>query len=121
MDMLKQARKHIESLYFDTCNIIERQRVKDADTCITSWEEITVFKNVPCKLSNETVKATGEGVSSSLILSVKLILSPDLDIKAGSKIEVTRNGKTTIYKNSGEPARHFNHQEIILELWDDWA
>ena len=83
--------------------------------------EITVYENVPCKLSHETVKQSGEGVSGSLLLSSKIILSPELNIKPGSKIEVIRNGQKTVYKNSGEPARYTNHQEILLSLFDGWA
>lgn len=118
---LSIARKAIERLYLDTCNIIEYQEIENPDTHITDMQEVVVYENVPCKLSHKTVQSSGEGVASSLILSSKLILSPDLIIKAGSKINVIRNGVTTSYKNSGEPARHYNHQEIILELFDGWA
>lgn len=115
------ARKFIEQLYVDKCKVIEYQSVEDPETHITSMQEITVYENVPCKISHETVKATGEGIGGSLLLSSRLILSPDLNIKAGSKIEVTTNGRTTAYKNSSEPAIHINHQEILLSLFDGWA
>ena len=118
---LSFARKQIEKLYLDTCNVIEYQEITDPDTHITGMQEVTVYENVPCKLSHKTVQSSGEGVASSLVLSSKLILSPDLVIKPGSKIDVTRNGVTTSYKSSGEPARHFNHQEIMLDIWESWA
>lgn len=118
---LSIARKAIERLYTDSCNVIEYQEIEDPDTHITDMQEVVVYENVPCKLSHKTIQSSGEGVASSLILSSKLILSPDLKIKAGSKIDVTREGVTTCYKNSGEPARYNNHQEIILELFDGWA
>lgn len=115
------ARKHIEKLYVDTCNVVEHQVITDPTTKISGMQEITVYENVPCKISYQTVKPSGEGVGGSLFLSAKLICSPDIEIKPGSRIDVTRNGKTTAYKNSGEPARHVNHQEIMLELFDGWA
>lgn len=115
------ARKFIEKLYIDTCNIYEFQRVVDPDTGITSQQEVLVYENVPCKVSYETKKQAGDGVGSSLILSVKLFLSLDLDIKPGSKIDVTKSGKTASYKNSGLPARYINHQEILLDNWQGWA
>ncbi|MBQ9737921.1 MAG: hypothetical protein IJV75_00190 [Alphaproteobacteria bacterium] len=115
------ARKFIEKLYINTCNVIEYQGVEDPETHITSMREVTVYENIPCKLSHETVKATGEGVGGSLFLSSRLILSPDLDIKPGSKIEVIHNGQTTAYKNSSEPAKFINHQEIMLSIFDGWS
>ena len=115
------ARKFVESLYLDTCNIYEFQHVLDETTGITSQQEVLVYKDVPCKLSYETKKQSGDGVGSSLFLSVKLFLSPDLDIKPGSKIDVTKSGKTVSYKNSGLPARYINHQEILLDNWQGWA
>lgn len=118
---LSIARKHIEKLYVDTCTVIEYQKVIDATTHISGMQEVTVYENVPCKVSYQTVKPSGEGAVSALFLSCKLILASDIEIKPGSKIIVTRNGKETAYKNSGEPARHINHQEIMLGLFDRWA
>lgn len=118
---LSIARKAIERLYTDSCNVIEYQEVTNPDTHITDMQEVVVYEKVPCKLSHKKIQSSGEGVAGSLILSSQLILSPDLVIKAGSKIDVTRKGVTTSYKNSGEPARYNNHQEIILELFDRWA
>lgn len=118
---LSIAKQFIESLYIDTCNVYEFQHVADPETGITSQQEVLVHKDVPCKLSYMTQKQAGDGVGSSLILSVKLFLSLDLDIKPGSKIDVTKSGKTVSYKNSGMPARYINHQEIILDNWQGWA
>ena len=121
LNKLKLAKKHIEKLYLDTCNVIERQSIKDPETCQTRLQEVIVHENIPCKLSHKSTNSSGDGVASGLILSTKLIIQPDLVIRAGSKIEVTRNGVTTAYKNSGEPARHFNHQEVDLKIFEDWA
>lgn len=118
---LSSAKPYIEMLYMDTCNVIETQSIKDPETGITSMEEVIVYENIPCKVSYKTIKESSEGVSSSLILSVKLLLSLDYKIKAGSKIEVTRKGTTTIYKSSSKPAIYHNHQEILLELFKEWA
>lgn len=53
--------------------------------------------------------------------SVKLFISPDIVIKAGSKIIVTQHGRTTEYSNSGVPAVYPTHQEIMLTLFEGWA
>lgn len=118
---LSIARKHIEKLYLDTCTVIEYREVEDPITHITDMQEVVVYENVPCKLSHQTEKQTGEGVAGSLFLSSYIILAPDLKINPGSKIEVTRNGETTAYKNSGEPAKHINHQKIMLEIFKGWS
>lgn len=121
LNTIKKAKPFIEKLYIDKCNVYEMQSVKDEETGITSKEEVLVYENVPCKLSHQSEKQSGEGVGSSLFLSSFIHLSPDLNIKAGSKIVVIRNGKETVYKNSGEPANYITHQKIMLELFKEWA
>lgn len=119
---LSIARPYIEMLYKDSCTVIELQDVIDPITHITSKQEVIVHENVPCKISYRTQQPTGDGVAGSLNSFLTVIqLSPDLEIKAGSRIDVTRNGKTTSYKNSGEAAMYHNHQEITLTLLDDYA
>lgn len=115
------ARKYLEKTYLDTATVIEFQDVEDPKTHVTTHEEVVVYENVPCKLSHHVPLTTGEGASSSLSLSSYITLSPDLVIKAGSKIIVNRNGRETVFSNSGEPAIHFNHQKIMLKIWDDYA
>ena len=44
-----------------------------------------------------------------------------LCLPSGSKITVTQNGKTTDYCLSGESAVYTSHQEIALELFEDYA
>ena len=51
---------------------------------------------------------------------MKLFISPDVLIKAGSKIIVTQHGRTTEYSNSGVPAVYPTHQEIMLTLFEGW-
>lgn len=118
---LQFARKAIEKLYIDTCNVYEYQLATDQDTHISNMQEVLVHENVPCKISHKTITQTTDGVAPSLNLVSKLIINPDIVIKPGSKIIVTRNGAETAYKNSGEPARYLNHQEIFLELFEEYA
>lgn len=115
------ARKHIERLYVDTCRVVEYQEATEPETGITNMQEVTIHESVPCKLSHKTIAQSGDGVAASLSLVSKLIINPDIVIKPGSKILVTRNGVETAYKSSGEPARYLNHQEIVLELFEGYA
>lgn len=118
---ISAARKHIEKLYFDTCNIYEYQTVVNQDDYTTNMEEVLVHENVPCKLSYVSTPNTGDGLGETQYQTTKLIINPEIEIKSGSKIVVTRTGVSTSYKNSGAPARHINHQEIELLLEDDRA
>ena len=115
-------RKAIEQLYEDTCTIYEEQEVTDEGTNITSTETIAVIENQPCKISFENLSTTSEDESvAEKKIAVKLFLSPDIDVKAGSQIEVTHNGETVRYSNSGVAGKFFTHQEINLELAERWA
>ena len=121
-DKLVKVRKLIESLYDGTCTITEHQKVKRENKS-TGFEDVIVLQNQPCRISFQTVNSTSatDTGASSLSQVVKLFISPDIDVKPGSKIIVAQNGITTEYQNSGEPAHYTTHQEIILELFKGWS
>lgn len=113
------ARKHIEMLYIDRCDIIEFQKVEEDG--LTHMKEVVIQSDVPCKLSHERIIQTGDGLAPAVDLSSKLIIHPDITLKAGSKINVHRNGKVIHYECSSEPAMFHNHQEIYLTLLEGYA
>ena len=83
---------------------------------------MVVLENQPCKLSFETLKAAVQTDSAATITQVtKLFVSPDISIRAGSKITVSQDNVTTDYTCSGVPAVYPTHQEIILELFEEYA
>jgi len=108
-------------MYDGKCTVIEYQKKKKADKS-TGFEEIEVLKDQPCRLSFSTSESADSGAAATGIGQViKLFLSPDVAIKAGSKIMVTQNGIREAYKNSGVPAVYATHQEIVLELFTRWT
>lgn len=113
------ARQHIEMLYLDRCDIIEFVSVNEDG--LTYKKEVVTYSDIPCKISYERQSVTGDDVAPITSLSSKLILSPDIEVKAGSKITVYRKGKPTYYECSSEPARFHNHQEIWLTLLEGYA
>lgn len=116
------TRTHLETLYLDTCSIIEYRSVTDPETHITSPnQEVTAHENVPCRVSHKSITPASSGDVPSIDLLSKLIINPDIQVKPGSKIIVTRNGVSTAYKCSGAPARYYTHQEIMLELLEGEA
>ncbi|MCC0650684.1 hypothetical protein [Clostridioides sp. ZZV15-6598] len=115
--MVNRTRKAIEMLYRDKCTIVEYQPIKDPITKRTNNKEVVILENQPCKLSYKNVTSTEQGKVAKLEQTIKLFISSDIEIKAGSKLII--NNKE--YVRSGESAIYPNHQEIILELLKDKA
>ena len=116
----KAARKAQEQLYDGVCTVIEYRKVKDEKTKLSGMEDVIVLEGQPCRISFSKVSQSIQGESSANISqSIKLFISPDVTIQPGSKITVTQNGVTTVYKSSGVPAVYATHQEIMLELYEE--
>ena len=117
----KAARKAIEVTYFGTLTVTERKKENERSK-LTKDVEVVVLENQPCKLSFEKLQTTIQSDSAATITQViKLFVSPDISINAGSKITVSQDNVTTDYTCSGVPAIYPTHQEIILELFKDFA
>ncbi|MEH1740097.1 hypothetical protein V6948_07855 [Fusobacterium varium] len=121
--LLKSYRESLERFYTDTCSIYESGLIKDLKTGITKpTADNLVVKNQQCRISFKTISPTNQTDSNNKISQeIKLFIAPELLIKEGSKIVITRNGRTTEYKNSGTPAIYSTHQEIILILVKEYA
>ena len=120
-NVLVKTRKALERLYTDTCTIIEYQEYQKPNKAI-GHQEVVVLENQPCRISFKSSDSTNNTESASALpQTVKVFLAPEINVKAGSKLSITRNDVTTEYKNSGEPARYDTHQEITLELFKGWS
>ena len=109
--MQAMARKAQEETYDGKCTVTEFQPIKDPKTKITS-----------CRLSYSNVSAVDQTEAAAKTAQVtKLFLSPDTQIKSGSKITVTQAGITRAYECSGVPAVYPTHQEIVLTLSERYA
>jgi len=119
----ERARLAQESLYGDTCTITAFEEVDDPDTGMSDLIEVVEVENQPCKLSFETLPVAGSEDDGSVSARqvVKLFMSPDVTVKADSKITVTRMGIDYIYKRSGEVHIDEVHQEFTLEPYEDKA
>lgn len=116
----------LAALWIGRCSIYEYQDVTDPDTFQTTQELVAVVADEPCRLSQNYVSHTPTDLVSggsvpSLEQIIVLFIRPDLEIKPGSVIEVTQRGRTNKYHRSSEPAIYSNHQEIVLELYEDHA
>lgn len=119
---MQAARAAQEELYLDLCTVTEYQEITDPDTHLTNWKEVVILKDYPCKLSFETMKETEpDGAAVGISQITKLFISPEVVIRPGSKISVTRGEKVMDYTNSGPPTFDKLHQEIMLTLFKGWA
>ena len=120
--MVSMREEALKKLWKDRCDVFIREKVKDPKTKLTDFEEIPLFQDVPCKLSFETLTETAKDDHvASVSQGVKLFLSRDLVVPAGSKIVVKRGERVFYYKRSGEPGVFTYHQEIPLTLFERWA
>lgn len=123
---LEQAQKlHqsvIEQTYDDTCTVSILKNRKDPTTKITSKEPVMLLQEIPCKLiieSSPSVILNNDATKP--LQNVKLLLEPNIEIPVGSKISVASKGRTEDYKRSGKPILFATHQEIELELFQEWS
>lgn len=121
------CRKAVEKLYSGVCNVYEYKRIFDEENSTYTHKEVLVYKDLPCRISFSTRQSyTGLRTSEEEELGnkskhwVKLFVSPDIEIKPGSKIVVKQNGREDVYKNTGIPAVFRGHQEILMAAWDKW-
>ena len=116
----KAARKAQEQLYDGVCTVTEYRKIKDEKTKLSGMEDVIVLEGQPCRISFSKISQAVQSESvASTTQSIKLFISPDVTIQPGSKITVTQNGVTAVYKSSGVPAVYATHQEIMLELYEE--
>lgn len=118
----KKYRKMIEKLYEGLCTVKVYGEYKDPITKITKVGEYSLFEDQPCRLSyGSLTTATSTQGPANIVQVTKLFIAPELEIPPGSKIIVTQNGRKTEFSNSGVPAVYPTHQEIMLELFKEYA
>lgn len=115
------AKPAIESFYTDTCKIIVRKRIVDETTHVSKQKEEIIGVDIPCRLSFSSSPSTNGNDAPGKEQSIKLFLSPEIEVPEGSVIEVLKLGHKTKYHRSGTVARYVTHQEIILELEEKFA
>lgn len=122
--MVSVQRKALERLWKDRCTIYKQEKVKDPVTKLTDFVEKPLLQDQPCKLSFETLNSTSGDPVATIVQTVKLFLSPDVEIPAGCKIVVTRFNnleRQFTYSQSGEAGVFTNHQEIQLVPFKGYA
>ena len=116
------ARKAVESTYSGTLTVTEMKKDRDARSKLTKTGPVVVLEDQPCRLSFETLRPAVQTDTAAAVTQItKLFVSPDVVIRPGSKITVTQDNVTTDYTRSGVPAVYPTHQEIVLELFEEYG
>lgn len=102
--IMPKARKAVEILFDDICTIY-------------TYEQI----NIPCRMSFSNFPSAVDGEQAKITQGIKLFINPEIKISAGSFISINRQGITTDYACTGQPAIYKTHQEINLELYKEYA
>ena len=98
----------------------DRARISGTETMpdengIERKREVVFYDDLPCRISFSSFPAAeGEGVSKA-VQEIRLFLPP------GSRIEVSRDGKTERYRESGAMAVYPTHVEINLTREERWT
>ncbi len=122
MNAKKKARKIAETQYTDLCTVTERMKQRNEKTKINEYIENITLKERPCKLTYRNITSSQESsTTNNITQEILLFISPELEIRPGSKIEIEHQGKKELYKNTGKPQIFVTHQEISLEIFEGWA
>lgn len=106
----------IEATYEGRCTVTEFQQVKDPNTKVTKQKEVVVLHDQLCALSQVTLSAAQSNDTANRIdYDAKLFLSPDVTVKAGSRIRILQDGMDYEFESAGDPFRYPTHQEIKLK------
>ncbi|MEQ6357881.1 hypothetical protein ABNX05_25115 [Lysinibacillus sp. M3] len=120
--MVSERRKALERLWRGNSTVKSWQEVEDTITHVTKHEEVTLYENLKCKLSHEKLTSSSSTDGPAVIAEqIKLSLGNEYKIPAGCKIIVTQDDVTEEYTRSGKPGIFMDHQEIVLELFKEYA
>lgn len=117
-----RLREVLSILWVGKCTVKELSQWPDFMTKTTQKVETPTVTDEPCRVSYGSASSANPTETVTIAeQQITLFLRPDLEIKAGSRITVTQNGRTVDYMASGQPKVYSSHQEIALKLWDDKA
>jgi hypothetical protein len=127
---IERHRRAIEKLYTDRCSIFRHEKVKDPVTKETKLIQQPVCTDQPCRISQRALGQNNQTeVQNEIQYETKMFITPELDIRQGDLLEVTRGRITksgweaiapTRKYTAGEPFLYPTHQEVSLQR-KEWA
>ena len=116
--MINRHRQAIERLYTDTVSIT-RFVEKETESGETRLVPQELYSSIPCRISQKALGTNGQTETvNQIAYETKLFLAPDIDIRQGDIVKVTRQGNTRVY-TAGEPFIYPTHQEVSLQRKDN--
>lgn len=120
--MVKSYKNALRRLWDGLCDIYVLETVRNETNGRDEPTEVQKLSGEPCRLSFSSISSTDEQDSAPRIQqALKLFISKDVEIPAGSKIVVTQEGRTESYERSSEPAVYSTHQELVLVPFKEYA
>ena len=112
----------LATIWTDRATIYEYKDTVDHETFQSTQTLEPVLVDEPCRISFRQEQATNIRSGAAVVSqSITLFIRPYLYIKPGSVIDITRQGEVTRYKGSSKAALYSNHQQIVLELYEENA
>jgi hypothetical protein len=117
---LERHRRVIERLYTDRATIYRYVPVKDPVTKETKLVLQAVYSDQPCRISQRVLGQNNQTEAQNEIrYETKLFIAPEVEIRQGDLLEVTRGNVTRRY-TAGEPFVYPTHQEVSIQR-KEWA
>ena len=117
---LTRHRRAIERMYTDRATIYRHQPVKDPETKTTKLVPQPVYTDQPCRISQRALGQNNQTEAQNEIrYETKLFIAPEVEIRQGDLLEVTRGTVTRRY-TAGEPFLYSTHQEVSIQR-EEWA
>jgi len=109
-------RRSIERLYDDRVTIRRFVEIeKPSGETALSKEPVPIYEEQPCRISQKSLAVNGQTeAQNNISYETKLFISPDVEIRQGDQILVSRQGVVRTY-TAGEPFLYPTHQEISLQ------
>ena len=117
----QRARKYTEALYDGICTVKGYSEIR-APTGEDIKELVDVYTDIPCRLSHDSSPAASDATTADTISQgITMFMAPEYVVEPGCMFVVTQNGVTREYQNSGPAKLYTTHQEIALELTEDYV
>lgn len=109
-------RRKLEKTYEDRVTVQRIEKVKVNGE--TKQQLVGVYEQQPCRISQKTLGTNGQTESTNnTMYETKLFIAPELEIKQGDSLTVSR-GQVTREYTAGESFVYASHQEISIQRKD---
>lgn len=112
-------RRTIERLYEDRATVYRHSEYVDPVTRETKLTLMPVYEDQPCRISQRALGTNQQADTvNQIAYETKLFIAPDVEIRQGDVVEITREGTKRTY-TAGEPFLYPTHQEVSLQREDE--